>query len=131
MNIGVRNAHHKALIQAALWYGIWYYSGTIMASNSPKSSYRPNLKSDNINDVIGNQNTLEYAWTCIICLHRESDTTSALHTLGFENYYARQDNMLFRYGHTNIYTHAKIVLKGNTIVTFYPQIQDGWEVEYQ
>ena len=28
--------------------------------------------------------------------------------------------MLFRYGHTNTYTHAKIVLKGNTIVTFFP-----------
>ena len=84
-NVGVRNAHHKALIQAALWYGTWYYSGTIMDSNSLKVSYCPNLKSHNINNITGNQNTLEYAWTCIICLHTESDTTPALHTLGFEN----------------------------------------------
>ena len=59
MNIGVRNAHHKALI--ALWYGMWYYSGTITDSKGPKTSYRPNLKSHNIHDLTGNQNTLEYA----------------------------------------------------------------------
>ena len=53
-------------------------------------------------------------------MHTESDTTSDLHTLGFENYYVRKDNTLFRYGHTNTYTQAKIVLKENTIVTFFP-----------
>ena len=53
-------------------------------------------------------------------MHTESDTTSDLHTLGFENYYVRKDNTLFRYGHTNTYTWAKIVLKENTIVTFFP-----------
>ena len=29
--------------------------------------------------------------------------------------------MLFRYSHMNTYTHAKIVLKRNTIVTFFPR----------
>ena len=53
-------------------------------------------------------------------MHTESDTTSDLHTLGFEKYYVRKDNMLFRFGHTNTYTQAKIVLKENTIVTFFP-----------
>ena len=71
-NIGVRNAHHKALIQAALWYGMWYYSRTIMDSKGLKTSYHPNLKSHNMHDLTGYQNTLEYTWTCIICLHTES-----------------------------------------------------------
>ena len=53
-------------------------------------------------------------------MHTESDTTLDLHTLGFENYYVRKDNTLFRFGHMNTYTQAKIVLEENNIVTFFP-----------
>ena len=118
-NIGTRNAHHEALIEAALWYGKWYYSGTITDSNGLKESYRPNCP-NHINNLSGKWNMLEFSWTCVICLHTESDTTSVLHKLGFEAYYIRKDNTLFKYGHVNKYTHAKIVLKENTIVTFFP-----------
>ena len=70
-NIGARNAHHKALIEAALWYGTQYYSGTIKDSNRLKTTYHLNFKDHNIHDCSGNQNTLEYAWTCIMFAHRE------------------------------------------------------------
>ena len=119
-NIGTRNANHKALIEAALWYGKWYYSGTIMDSNGLKEFHCPNCPEHNINNLSGKQNMLEVAWTCVICLHTESDTTSPLHKLGFEAYYIRKGNTLFKYSQVNTYTHAKIVLKENTIFTFFP-----------
>ena len=36
-DIGTGNAHHEALIQAALWYGTWYYSGTITDSEGVRN----------------------------------------------------------------------------------------------
>ena len=71
-NIGTRNTHHKTLIEAALWYSKWYYSGTIMDSDGLKESYHPNCPEHNVNDLSGKRNTLEFAWDlCHLFAHRE------------------------------------------------------------
>ena len=98
---------YKSLVQAALMYGTWYYTGSMCADNGKRITYNPTDPCENIPTINSRFKTLSFCWYCVVSLEDEAGDGLNLKNLGFENFYKRIGNTLFHVGPSHTYKQLK------------------------